>query len=223
MLKTSTLDFPSRLSSVVFTQGCDFHCPYCHNPGLAPPGDGTVPVASVLSFLERRKGILDAVVLSGGEPTLQDGLEGFLAEAKGLGYLVKLDTNGSRPAVVERLARAGLLDYVALDLKAAPDDYPRELAPAWLSAGVRKTMAFLRDGDVPAEFRTTCVHPFIDQDSILALARAASGRVPLYLQRFRPEAVLNPAFMALHPRQPGEAEIAGFQKIAQDFLPCHVR
>ncbi|MDR2367549.1 MAG: anaerobic ribonucleoside-triphosphate reductase activating protein [Deltaproteobacteria bacterium] len=226
--KLSTLDYPSKVSAVVFTQGCDFSCPYCQNPDLISASGSTLAETEVMAFLEKRKNLLDAVVVSGGEPTLQPGLPGFLARVKAMGYLVKLDTNGSNPHVVKKLIASSLVDYVALDLKADLSDWPEALAtkkrghqsPA---KNVLAALRLLRDGGFPAEFRTTCVRPFVTPESILSLARLAAGEIPWYLQRYRPERVLNPRFMALHADQPGDDDLAAFQKLASPYLPCHIR
>ena len=124
MQRSSTIDFPGALACVLFTRGCDLDCFYCHNRELIAGDGGQLAEAAVFSFLEKRRGLLDGVVVSGGEPTLQPDLEEFLRRVRPLGYRVKLDTNGRRPALVERLWREGLFDYVAVDVKALPADYP---------------------------------------------------------------------------------------------------
>jgi pyruvate formate lyase activating enzyme len=129
-IKSSLIDFPGTISCVVFTQGCNFHCPYCHNPDLVPMNRGKnelISSDSVFSFLERRKGLLDGVVVSGGEPTLQKGLVDFLRRVKAMGFRVKLDTNGSRPQVLRVLFAENLVDYVAMDIKTSPDRYAPDL------------------------------------------------------------------------------------------------
>ena len=151
LLKTSFIDFPSKLSAVVFTQGCDFHCPYCHNPDLVPPrprpdGSAAPDQASVLAFLAKRQGLLAGVVISGGEPTCQDPLEleDFLRSVKKMGYPVKLDTNGSRPSVVDDLLAKGLVDHLAIDVKSVPGSYPASLASREAGAKVPETIALAR-------------------------------------------------------------------------------
>jgi pyruvate formate lyase activating enzyme len=223
LLKTSTADYPSKISAVVFTQGCNFHCPYCHNPRLVGPGVETLDQAEVLAFLKKRRGVLDGVVVSGGEPTIHNDLPGFVARVKDLGYPVKLDTNGSNPGVLALMLDRGLLDYVALDLKADPGGYPEVMADPRLSANVPLSLKILQDGLVPAEFRTTCAAPFIDERSIKCIAEAAAGDKTLYLQQYRPESVLNPGFMGLHPDQPEEGDLEKFRRIAESHLPCRIR
>jgi pyruvate formate lyase activating enzyme len=222
------VDYPSKISAVVFTQGCNFSCPFCHNPDLVLAGGDPLAEAEVMAFLDKRKNLLDAVVISGGEPTLQKDLFEFLTKVKALGYPIKLDTNGSNPQVVEKLIEAALIDYVALDLKADLPDFPNvflsqgQNSPA-MGQKILRTLNILRDRNFPAEFRTTCVRPFITHQAIEKLARLAQGQIPWYLQRYRPQIVLNPHFMAAHQDQPTDQDLIDFQKLAAPFLPCRVR
>jgi pyruvate formate lyase activating enzyme len=221
LLKTSALDFPGRLSAVVFAQGCNFRCPYCHNPDLVPASGRLEDLEAVMAFLRRRRGLLDGVVVSGGEPTLQPGLPAFLRAVKDLGYLTKLDTNGSRPAVVARLLAAELVDHVALDLKADPAGYPPELAPPEQSRPVSETLKLLLAAGRPVEFRITCAAPFVDEAVVQAVALAAAGPWTLHLQRCRLERTLAPALLAR--RQPDEAELLKWRDLARQSLSCEVR
>ncbi|MDR2340578.1 MAG: anaerobic ribonucleoside-triphosphate reductase activating protein [Deltaproteobacteria bacterium] len=236
LLRLSTLDFPGLLGAVVFTQGCNFHCPYCHNPALVgaigsfesnesdgPEGD-PLEVEGVLSFLATRRGLLDGVVLSGGEPTLQGDLAPFLREIRALGFKVKLDTNGSRPRILGDLLASGLLDYVAMDLKADPENYPPGLASPKESQGIPLSLSILKESPVPHEFRTTVALPFADDAAIEAIARAASGDATLFLQRMDPSrGVLSPSFLETHPRQPGARDLTRLRDLASKYLPCQVR
>jgi pyruvate formate lyase activating enzyme len=210
---------------VIFTQGCNFSCPYCHNPDLVPARGETLAGTDILSFLEKRKPILDGVVISGGEPTIHQDLPEFLLEIKHLGYLIKLDTNGSNYQMVEKLISNALIDYVALDLKTVPSDYPGKLSLSSQdpTQSILQTISILRNSQVHSEFRTTCVHPFITNRSILALAQLAQGHIPWYLQLYHPGKILQPQFMAKYPDQPGEPELLTFKEIAREYLPCHLR
>jgi pyruvate formate lyase activating enzyme len=181
----------------------------------------------VLAFLEMRKKLLDAVVISGGEPTVQPDLAEFLSAVKGLGYKIKLDTNGSNPAVLEDLLQNKLIDYLALDLKADPQAYPSELYKGSLS-GLKERLAesieiIKQNFRGSGEFRTTCAAPFIDETAIEALAKSAAGEIPLFLQRFRPERILDDAFMAAYPNQPNNNDLKRFQDLAGRYLPCRIR
>ncbi len=195
--RTSGLDYPGLLSAVVFTAGCNFNCPYCHNADLARGRTRPLNDGAVLGFLVRRGRVLDGLVISGGEPTLQPDLPAFCAAAKALGYAVKLDTNGSRPDVLRRMLALRVLDYVALDVKADPRNYPPAISPGPAGDAVGDSIAALAQSGVPHEFRVTAVAPFIDARGFTAILGAldnAGGRAPLFLQKARLEKVLDPDF-----------------------------
>lgn len=222
LLKNTALDFPGNLSAAVFTQGCNFTCPYCHNPHLVRRFGEPVEEETVMDFLRRRRPRLDGVVISGGEPTLQPDLSDFCKKLRGLGYEVKLDTNGSAPEVVADLIERKLITYVALDLKADPAAYPPELAPHNPGQAILETIRLLKRSSLPHEFRTTAAAPFVTRESIAAIARAAAGQAPLFIQTYRPDNVLAPEFMAAHT-QPDRAELEEFRLIASRHLPATIR
>ena len=193
----TAIDFPGRLSALVFTQGCNFHCPYCHNshllPRKAPESPGTTPLTAgrVLAFLRKRRGLLSGVVISGGEPCLQPGLEFFCSEVKEMGFALKLDTNGSFPDVLATLLARNLLDYVAVDVKAPlglPGDseqageaslyYPGICADTHAGTALAQSMALLAQSPVPHEFRTTCVAPFVTAENLPLLATSIASHCP---------------------------------------------
>ena len=165
--KTTLLDYPGKVACTVFLPGCNFRCPFCHNGELLG-GDAPhlMDDGELLAFLEKRCGILDAVCITGGEPTLQPELEKLLCAIKDMGYLVKLDTNGYRPGVLKQLAAEGLLDYVAMDIKNSPARYAETtgLEQGDLSA-VEESIVFLMNGDLDYEFRTTVVAQLHDESS----------------------------------------------------------
>ncbi len=197
--KTSLVDYPGRVAAVLFLPGCGFRCPYCHNPGLVVPGSGDppdelVPLGEALAFLERRLGLLTGVVLSGGEPTLRDDLHGLVASIRTLGYAVKIDTNGSLP---DRIAPAGA-DYVAMDLKTDPERYA-ELwpdAPAGAADLIRRSIRAVRGSCADYEFRITCVPGFVGERDAESIASLLEPGDPVFLQRYRPGRVLDPAWAA---------------------------
>ena len=168
----------------------------------------------VLDFLKRRRSVLGGVVISGGEPTLQPGLPAFCAALKELGYAVKLDSNGSRPDMLRRLIGERLLDHVALDLKADPAHYPASVCRC--PGGVAESAELLKESGVAHEFRVTCVAPFVSAAAFPAILETARGRAPLFLQRARLDAVLNPAFFrnegrALRAEEIGELALMARQ------------
>ncbi len=202
LVRFSLSDYPGHVSAVVFTQGCNLRCPFCHNGPLLPmtPEDGTAyPEEEILAYLESRKKRLDGVVVTGGEPTLQADLSRFLRTVKGMGLKTKLDTNGTRPEVLRTLFYHQLVDYVAMDVKAALDDaeaYDRLTGVRAPIDRIRESAALIVASGVPYELRTTVVEPLLSVADVarieLSLPKGATWRV----QTFRPELALDPALRA---------------------------
>ncbi len=193
--KSSLIDYPGKLSCVLFLSGCNFDCPYCHNPGLVKgrfSDHAQFEEKTVYDFLEKRRGFLDGVVVSGGEPTLQKDLVSLCEKLKEMGYPVKLDTNGSRPQVLRSLIDEGLVDYIAMDIKTDPLRYSsfikNDFRPEHLFSSIRIIME-----SAPAyEFRTTCVKPIVDYRAIRNIAKMIKGAMLYVLQGFRNTNVLHP-------------------------------
>ncbi len=200
--KLTLLDYPGKTAATIFTPGCNFRCPFCHNAELVF-GSSDTPSQNIaflseedlFSFFTKRQGLLDGVCITGGEPTLQPDLEQFCQRIKTLGFLVKLDTNGSNPGVVEHLISAGLVDHVALDVKNAPSHYARTVGVrSFATKRIESTMKLLLEGSLPFEFRTTIVREFHPQEALIDLAQwiaslAAQSKKPLekvpwFLQQF---------------------------------------
>lgn len=192
----SLIEYPGKLSAIVFTQGCNFHCPFCHNPELVLPEQfrQSIPEEEVLAFLATRLGKLDAVSITGGEPTLHDDLPRFIKRIKRLGFYVKLDTNGSNPDMLADLLRDKLLDYVAMDLKAPLAKYGLLTnAPVNLD-NIRRSVDLIRASGVESEFRTTLVSNLLNKDDLVQL-RHDFGDLPKYfLQNFTPTKTLDANF-----------------------------
>ena len=185
--KLTLLDYPGKVACTVFLSGCNLRCPYCHNPGLVLPeqSEGSeIPEAEVLSFLERRKGKLDGVCITGGEPTLQLELPEFLEKLRRLGYAVKLDTNGTNPDMLEALAQEGLLDYAAMDIKNSPDRYAETCGGVDLLGPVKRSAALLMAGAVDYEFRTTVCAPLHTPEEMAGIGRWLKGAKRYFLQPF---------------------------------------
>jgi pyruvate formate lyase activating enzyme len=196
--KTSLIDYPGRVAAVLFLPGCNFRCPYCHNPQLvAPPfPEELVSLEEVLRFLESRRRVLTGVVLTGGEPLLHEDLPELAAAVRKLGFLVKLDTNGSSP---ERIANVAA-DFIALDLKTSPEHYER-VAPGLPGAGekVLESLRVIRSLAVPYEIRVTCAPGIVDYESIRRIAELLEPEDAVALQDFRPMNVLDPAWRDVSP------------------------
>ena len=168
--KMTLLDFPGKVACTVFLGGCNFRCPFCHNSQLIGDADTLMDDGALLRFLESRKGLLDGVCITGGEPTLQKALPDLLAKIKAMGFLAKLDTNGYRPEVLKDLIDGGLVDYVAMDVKNDPAGYARTAGVADLQIGrIEESLRLLLSGAVDYELRTTLVEPLHNVDSILGI------------------------------------------------------
>ncbi len=186
-------DFPGRVSAIIFTQGCNFRCPYCHNPSLVLPEKYSEPIntETILDFLEARKGKLDGVVISGGEPTIQPDLIEFLERIKRLDYQVKLDTNGSNPEIVKELIDRGLIDYCAMDVKAPWGKYSLLTGKENICiSDIKRTLEILLGSDIEVEFRTTLVKPLLSDEDIEEISSYFPRGFSLTLQRFIPENAL---------------------------------
>lgn len=184
--KMTLLDYPGKVACTVFLGGCDFRCPFCHNGELVlSPAPAQMDQEELLAFLKKRRGLLDGVCITGGEPLLRPDLGQLLEAVKALGYPVKLDTNGSHPAALRDLAQRKLVDYVAMDIKNSPALYPLTAGVPELDLGpIRESVAFLLEGTVDYEFRTTVVREFHDEDSFRAIGPWLAGAKRYFLQSF---------------------------------------
>lgn len=184
--KTTLLDFPGHMAATIFTGGCNFRCPFCHNSELLG-NDAEIlhTEEEVLQFLKKRKGILEGVAITGGEPTLQPDLRDFILKVRDLGYLIKLDTNGSRPEVLRALCGEGLIDYVAMDIKSCKERYPETAGiPSIQIDNIIESVEFLKQGTVPYEFRTTVVRELHHAEDFDAIGRWISGCPRYYIQNY---------------------------------------
>ena len=185
--RLALVDYPGKLAATVFTGGCNLRCPFCHNAPLVTQlaQSPTIEGEEVLSFLKGRRGLLDGVVLSGGEPLLQEDIAEFAAEVKALGFAVKLDTNGTLPDRLESLLQAGVVDYVAMDIKNSLPKYPKTVGlPDFDTTPVQKSVDLLRHGRVDYEFRTTLVREFHTAADLQAIGAWLEGSPRYALQTF---------------------------------------
>ena len=221
------IDYPGKMSCVLFVSGCNFNCPYCHNPDLAmgcPCAAQCVDEDAFFSFLAARTGFLDGVVISGGEPTVQDKLPILCDKIKRMGYPVKLDTNGSRPDMIQRLIDEGLIDYIAMDVKTDPADYPRWIQGNCRSETIAASIRRILASSLPHEFRTTCLRPLIEDRVIENIARRIKGAALYVLQRFRDRDVLHPDFIRSQCSGFSPTEMSHLKSIAEPWVAhCIVR
>ena len=196
LVRTSLVDYPGCVSAVVFTYGCNFRCPFCHNPDLVCPRTQPrlLDIDGLLDFLKKRRGRLDGVVVTGGEPALQPGLLPFLRVLKDLGYRVKLDTNGSRPDVLQGAIAGGLVDYLAVDLKAPLPNYAAAAGVPVAVERIAESIRAVRESGVSYEFRTTAVRPLHTPEDLVATGKMAMGADGFVLQRFVNGRLLDPSF-----------------------------
>lgn len=185
--KLTLLDYPEKAACTIFTCGCNFRCPFCHNASLVTHVEnaGELEEETIMAFLKKRKGLLDGVCVTGGEPLLWEDLEEFLIKIKALGYLVKLDTNGSSPKRLKELAKKGLIDYVAMDIKNSRERYGETVGlPGYDTSAVEQSAKWLLEGYLPYEFRTTIVREFHEKEDIARIGEWLLGAEKYCLQKF---------------------------------------
>ena len=183
--KLTLLDFPGRVACTVFTGGCNLRCPFCHNAGLVlHPTEAESQAQEVLDYLSRRKGLLDGVCITGGEPLLQPDLEDFIKKVKELGFAVKLDTNGALPKKLKALLETGLIDYVAMDVKSSPAGYQRATGASIDPSVFEESIRCLQSFGIPHEFRTTAVKGIHTLQDFEELGKWIASDSPYFIQTF---------------------------------------
>jgi len=202
------IDWPGKICAVLFLGGCNFRCPYCQNPELVEAGGGgedggRMEWEDVEAFLRSRSGWIDGLSVTGGEPTLHDDLPRLCSQAREAGFAVKLDTNGSRPHVLRRLFEAGLLDFLAMDLKTSLEKYSMVARRPVDVNRIRESVALVLESGIEHEFRCTVVPGLVDLSDLLSLARIIEGAASLVLQQFRAENTLDASYREVQP-YPGE-------------------
>jgi pyruvate formate lyase activating enzyme len=220
--KNSLIDFPGTVACVIYTSGCNFTCPYCHNPELAAgpvKGTGSHDLQEILAFIQSRKGLVDGVVITGGEPCLHADLADVIQRIRDKGAAVKLDTNGSRPEILADLLNRSLVDYVAMDIKTGPDRYP-DLMTGNLSVNTIQNSIHLIMDQAPAyEFRTTCVRPFINDEIMKQISTWIRGAQQAVLQRCSSHVpMLDPHFSSHTDRFFSDQEIQALQAILRETV-----
>ncbi len=194
--KTTFIDYPEKIACIVFTQGCNFSCGYCHNPELFEHKEPALSVPAFFEFLSKRKGKLDGVVITGGEPTLHKDLKEFIKEIKALGFLVKLDTNGTNPDLLQELFAENLVDYVAMDIKAPLNKYEQITRVNVNIEKIQKSINLIMNSDVNYEFRTTVVKSQLSVEDLEQIGELIKGAKKYYLQKFLPTKTLDENLMS---------------------------
>jgi len=234
--KNSMIDYPGKICCVLFVWGCNYECPFCHNASLVKVSlkdvlSGNIVCADdmlqdvILAFLKKRVHLLDGVVLSGGEPTLQHDIMATCHEIKELGYAIKLDTNGSQPDVIQQLIDHQLIDYVAMDIKTSLNKYPTYIGKKVNPFILKKSVQLIMDSGLPYEFRTTCVNPIVEEHDIEAITHLIKGAGLYILQKFiaGPD-ILKPDDLNLQSAMYDDHTLTHFQSIAAPLVKsCMIR
>jgi len=216
--KTSLIDYPGKICSIIFLGDCNFRCGFCQNPDLikSPGKLETIPEEEILEFLKSRKKWIDGVCLSGGEPLLYGDLPEFIKKIKEIGLLVKLDTNGTNPQMLDYLIKNKLVDYIAMDIKASLENYEKAAGVKVNMENIKKSVELIKNSSIDYEFRTTVVPGLFSKEEALKIGKWLSGSKRYFLQQFRPETVLDERFHKLKPFS--EEELRGFANLLKPFF-----
>lgn len=223
--KTTLVDYPGKVACAVFLPKCNFRCPYCQNPDLVEGWEKlpTIPEGELMDFLNSRKKWLDGVCITGGEPTVHSKLPDFAGRIKELGFLVKLDTNGTNPEMVGNMIGGGVLDYVAMDIKAPLGKYDAAAGVRADKDAIRKTAGLLMEGKIDYEFRTTVVPDFFSAQDAKAIGKWLNGGKAYFLQQFNPNTrLLNREFEGKKPYSENKLREFG-EMLKPYFKVCGVR
>ena len=227
--KTSLIDYPDKLAAIIFTAGCNFRCGFCYNPELVTQINkkNLIPEKEILDFLEKRRKVLDGAVITGGEPTMHKDLPKFIRRVRKMGYLVKLDTNGSNPEILKELIDNNLIDYAAMDIKGPKEKYTeiagfKNCSNFYLIDKIEKSINTLKKGNIDYEFRTTLTPSLLGKEDVIKIANWISPAKKYFLQNFQPQKTINPIFSKIKP-YPDEylAEIK--KAISPLFEVCSIR
>ncbi|PIU42566.1 MAG: anaerobic ribonucleoside-triphosphate reductase activating protein [Parcubacteria group bacterium CG07_land_8_20_14_0_80_35_11] len=224
--KLTLIDYPGRLAATVFIIGCNFRCPFCYSSELVLPekikNQPRISEKDFFSFLKERKGLLEAVVLCGGEPTINKDLPEFCKKIKELGYLIKLDTNGSNPQMIKKLIAENLIDYVAMDIKLPRERYPEIFEEKVNIKDIEESIKILKNAKISSEFRTTVVPNVLKKEDIIKIAQWIGPAKRYYLQNFRAEKTIDPKFEKIKPYP--QEYLLEIQKVINPlFEICQVR
>ena len=224
--KLTLIDFPGRLAATVFLCGCNFRCPFCYSSELVLPEkikkQPKISEKELFEFLKNRKKLIDGVVLCGGEPTTSSDLVPLIKKIKKMGFFVKLDTNGSEPALLKKLIDRKLVDYVAMDIKGPKEKYSKIAGTKVNIKKIQKSIDILKEGKVDYEFRSTIVPTLHKKEDVIEIAKWIRGAKKYFLQNFRPEKTIDPKFEKIKP-YPQEFLLEIQKSIAPFLEVCLVR
>jgi len=221
--KLTLIDYPGKVACMVYTIGCNFHCPYCHNPELV---NETVEVKYseeyILDFLDDRKTMIDGVVITGGEPTIHKDLVSFIKKIKNKGFLVKLDSNGTHPEILKELIKNKLVDYIAMDIKSPISAYSRIISRPVDTEKIKESVKLIMDSGIDYEFRTTVVKSLLSPSDLEQIGKEIKGAKKYFLQKFISTKLLNPQFQKKVTYS--DEEFEEFKKIISKYVSyCGIR
>lgn len=221
--KTSLLDYPDNISAIIWTIGCNFRCPFCYNKDIVLGNVGTIPAEEILAFLKKRKGLLEGLVISGGEPLMQKDILEFVEKVKKIGYLIKIDTNGMYPEKLKELIDKKLIDYVAMDVKAPKNKYDKLSGVKIDITKIEKSIEIIRNSAPHYEFKTTFIPGLLTKEDIINIAKWLKGSKRFYLQQFKND--VNLVSSELQNVEPYSKEelIETLNDIKSYFENCDVR
>jgi pyruvate formate lyase activating enzyme len=221
--KASLLDFPGKIAAIIFTRGCNFRCPYCHNPELVDPAQfsDSLDKEQIIRFLATRIAKLQGIVVTGGEPTIHPDLPSLLEELKQFGFSIKLDTNGSNPILLKTLFDRGLVDYCAMDVKTTIASYPKNTSTTVDPRRIIESIEIIQSSRIAHEFRTTYVDSLLSSEDVLAIGKMIKES-PFYIQPFRPTKTLDEEYLCLP--EPTEEKLRSIQALlAAEGILCDIR
>jgi pyruvate formate lyase activating enzyme len=221
--KTSLLDYPDTLSTIVWTVGCNFRCPFCYNKDIVEGNVNLISEEEVLSFLNKRKGMLEGLVVTGGEPLMQKGLDVFLEKVKKLDYLVKVDTNGMYPEYLQKLIDKKLVDYIAMDIKAPKNKYDKLSGVKTDIKKIEKSIDIIRNSKLDYEFRTTFIPYLLTKQDIIEISKWLKGSKRFYLQQFKNDTPLVSSKLQKVVPYSKEEVLDTLEKIKPHFEKCDAR
>ncbi len=222
--KFTVLDYPDKVACIAFTPGCNMRCGFCHNPEFVIPEkireiqDSFIQEETFFHFLDGRRGLLDGVVVSGGEPTIWHDLPEFFRKIQERGFLAKLDTNGHHPEMLKKLLREKLVDYIAMDVKTSLSEYPKLVGKGVKAENIAESITLIKASGIPYEFRTTLIKEIHSEEMLEDMEKLLAGAERYYLQTFRPGHTLNSVFASYHAFSPEEMKemVVRFQSVASD-------
>lgn len=221
--KISLLDYPDKLSAIVWTVGCNFRCPFCYNINLVFEKTDLILEEELLKFLIKRKGVLEGLVISGGEPLLQKDIFDFCRKVKKIGYKIKIDTNGTKPKELQKLIDEKLVDYISMDVKAPKNKYATLAGSKVIMKNIEKSIGLIKNSNIDYEFKTTFVPKLLSKEDIIEIGKWLKGSKKYYLQQFKNDVpVISDEIDGIPPHSKEEL-IDTIEKVKPFFQYCNVR